>query len=169
MGKIAEKTKRKKLNFVEKNVIQTGLLITFENVQDDVQSEEPEGMIYNVHIPYGISYRGYGDLFMKMERIYNLLDRPQAEFEMRNLKKTNWKGTVLENTDRWNFEDSCFEDFKKLYISSKRWAYAETLFRRHGSWQGVMKTTKTGSLYYRSDLELMHYIAEYLRETRKKR
>lgn len=106
---------------------------------------------------------------MKMERIYNLLDRPQAEFEMRNLKKTNWKGTVLENTDRWNFEDSCFEDFKKLYISSKRWAYAETLFRRHGSWQGVMKTTKTGSLYYRSDLELMHYIAEYLRETKKKR
>ena len=42
MGKIAEKTKRKKLNFVEKNVVQTGLLITFENVQDDVQSEEPE-------------------------------------------------------------------------------------------------------------------------------
>ena len=64
MGKIAEKTKRKKLNFVERNVIQTGLLITFEKVQ----GEEPEGIIYNVHIPYGIHYQGYGELFLKMER-----------------------------------------------------------------------------------------------------
>ena len=87
MGKIAEKTKRKKLNFVERNVIQTGLLITFEKVQ----GEEPEGIIYNVHIPYGIHYQGYGELFLKMERIYNLLERPQAEFEMRSWKKTDWK------------------------------------------------------------------------------
>lgn len=164
MGKIAEKTKRKKLNFVERNVIQTGLLITFEKVQ----GEEPEGIIYNVHIPYGIHYQGYGELFLKMERIYNLLERPQAEFEMRSWKKTDWKGTPLENTEGWNFSDSCFEKFKRMFACCKRWVYAETLFRRHGSWQGVMKAVGT-ILYYRSDLELMHFISEYLRETGKKK
>lgn len=54
-----------------------------------------------------------------------------------------------------------------MFACCKRWVYAETLFRRHGSWQGVMKAVGT-TLYYRSDLELMHFISEYLRETGKK-
>lgn len=161
MEKIAEKTKRRKFNFVDKNVIQTGLLITVEKQE----GQEPQGQIFNVHIPYSIAYKGYGELFLKMERIYNLLDRPQAEFEMRSWKATDWSGTGLESIENWNFEDDCFEDFKKIYTSGKRWMYVETMFRCHGSWQGIIKTAQMDSLRYRSALELMHYMSEYLRET----
>ena len=82
-----ESTKRKKVNFFERNPVQTGMLITFEN---DLE-EEPAGKIFNVHIPYGIGYRGYGELFIKMERIYDLLGRPQAEFQMRSWNGFDWK------------------------------------------------------------------------------
>ena len=36
----------------------------------------PEGEIFNIHIPHGISFCGLGDLMMKMDRIYDLLDYP---------------------------------------------------------------------------------------------
>lgn len=162
MGRTVENTNRKKLNFVSDYAIQTGILISFEKVEEG----EPTGKIFNVHIPWGIHYQGYGDLFFKMERIYNLLDKPQAEFQMRSWKKTNWRGTALENTDGWNFSENCFEDFKEVYESSKRWVYAETLFRQHGTWQGMMKAEKAETFYYRSALELMHYITEYLQGTK---
>lgn len=161
MEKIAEKTKRRKLNFVDKNMVQTGMLITVEKQE----GQEPEGQIFNVHIPYSIGYKGYGELFLKMERIYNLLDRPQAEFEMRSWREIDWKDTGLENIEGWNFGDDCFEDFKKIYTSGKKWLYVETMFRCHGSWQGIIKTAQMDSLRYRSALELMHYISQYLYES----
>lgn len=160
MGKTVEKTNRKKLNFVSNHAIQTGILITF----DKLEQLEPSGKIFNVHIPWGIRYQGYGDLFFKMERIYNLLDKPQAEFQMRSWKKTDWSGTPLENTDGWNFTDDCFDNFKEIYTSGNIWLYAETMFRCHGTWQGMVKAAKADTLYYRSALELMHYIVEYLKE-----
>lgn len=164
MKKIMESTKRKKVNFFERNPVQTGMLITFEN---DLE-EEPAGKIFNVHIPYGIDYRGYGELFIKMERIYDLLGRPQAEFQMRRWNGFDWKGTQLENTEDWDFEDSCYQDFKDRHTASKRWIYAETMFRRHGSWQGMMQAPRIGMMYYRSSLELLRYMEEYLNGCKKR-
>lgn len=158
MEKVLENSKRKKLNFTTNNDVQTGLLITFE----EPEGEEPEGKVFNVHIPYGVRYWGLGDLFLKMERIYNLLGKPQEEFMIRSEAEARWKDTPLENAEEWNFREDCFQNFQKVYIGCKRWIYTETMFRRHGSWQGLMRSGPTGSLYYRSSLELLHYIDGYL-------
>lgn len=153
---------RKKEDFLTRDRIDTGILIIF----DTVDQKEPSGRMFNVHIPYGISFQGFGELFLKMERIYNLLGYPKEEFSMRNWKKMSWKNTSLESSVGWNFAEDNYKDFKEICAISSCWVYATTLFRQHGSWQGVMKAGKKDKIYYRSELELLRYIYQYLMEVK---
>ena len=50
---------RKKEDFLTRDRIDTGILIIF----DTVDQKEPSGRMFNVHIPYGISFQGFGELF----------------------------------------------------------------------------------------------------------
>lgn len=124
----------------------------------------PAGEIFNMHIPYGIPFQGIGDMMLKMDRIYDLLDYPQREYKIREWDdKGSWEGTTLESDRNWNYEEEALEKFRALDTGRHPFVYVETRFRRYGSWQGIMKAGKK-KLTYRSSLEFLHYIMGYMNE-----
>lgn len=137
------------------------LMIKFYQTKEQTKNE-PEGEIFNMHIPYGIPFCGLGDMMMKMNRIYDLLDYPQSELKMRLWDDTEmWKGTLLENDNGWSYEEDAVERFRQFDTGHGSSVYVETRFRRYGSWQGILRVGKK-KLSYRSALEFLHYIVGYL-------
>lgn len=136
------------------------LILTFLELGDC-----PTGQIFNLHIPAGIPFRGLVDMVMKMDRIYDLLDYPQAEFETRSWeegKEKSWEGTLLEGNTSWIFGEEAMEQFRKLDFIGKNVMYAETRFRRNASWQGILRLGGR-RVTYRSTLEFLHCVVDYLR------
>ena len=124
----------------------------------------PSGEIFNMHIPYGIPFRGIGDMMLKMDRIYDLLHYPQQEYEIREWDDgEKWRETLLESDKNWNYEEDILEKFHKLETERYPLVYVETRFRRYGGWQGIMKAGKK-KLTYRSSLEFLHYMMGYVNE-----
>ncbi len=137
------------------------LIITFHQKSSKAEGK-PEGEIFNMHIPYGIPFCGVGDMMMKMDRIYDLLDYPQTELKIRQWDDTEeWKGTPLASDEGWNYGEDAAERFRRLNTGSHPAVYVETRFRRYGSWQGILQVGKR-KLSYRSALEFLHYIMGYL-------
>lgn len=127
--------------------------------------EEPEGEIFNIHIPAGIPFQGLGDMMMKMDRIYDLLDYPQSEIKIREWDdREKWKGTLLESRENWNFEEDAMEKFQIPDTDQNPFVYVETRFRRYGSWQGILRAGDR-KLSYRSALEFLHYMMGYVQDT----
>lgn len=128
------------------------------------KGEGLEGIIYNIHIPEGISFRGLGDLIIKMDRIYDLLDYPQSELRIRQWdNEKQWEGTALESAKNWNFCNNAEDKLSRFFTGQEPFVYVETKFRRYGSWQGILRVGKR-KLSYRSDLEFISYIVGYVRE-----
>ena len=129
----------------------------------------PEGEIFNIHIPHGISFYGLGDLMMKMDRIYDLLDYPQAELRIRCWNDVeHWKGTPLESDAGWNYSEDAAQQFHdKIATGGSPSVYVETRFRRYGSWQGILQAGKKKASY-RSALEFLHYLTEYISDKKTK-
>ena len=137
----------------------SGLILSFHQL-----GNVPAGEIFNMHIPCGIPFQGIGDLMLKMNRIYDLLDYPQQEYKIREWDdKGSWKGTILESDRNWNYEEDALEKFRVLGTGRYPFVYVETRFRRYGGWQGIMQAGKK-KLTYRSSLEFLHYIMGYVNE-----
>lgn len=104
-------------------------------------------------------------MVMKMDRIYDLLDYPQAEFETRSWeegKEKSWEDTLLEDNTSWIFGEEAMEQFRKLDFIGKNVMYAETRFRCNASWQGILRLGGR-RVTYRSTLEFLHCVVDYLR------
>lgn len=135
-------------------------IITFQKGK-----KEPEGEIFNIHIPEGIPFHGLGDMMMKMDRIYDLLDYPQSEVKIREWDdREKWKGTLLESREGWNFEEDAVEKFQTFFVDQNPFVYVETRFRRFGSWQGILQAGNR-KMSYRSALEFLHYMMGYVQDT----
>ena len=125
----------------------------------------PEGTIWNLHIPEEIPFRGWGDMIMKMDRIYDLLDYPQMEWKLREWDdQDRWKGTLLESGDDWDHAGAMEKRSWELCTGREGLVYVETRFRRYGSWQGILQAGKRKRTY-RSALEFLHYLTGYVSET----
>lgn len=136
------------------------IFLTFQK-----KGDVPEGEIYNMHIPETIPFRGFGDMIIKMDRIYDLLDYPQSELQMREWDdKEKWNGTPLENKDNWYFDENALNCYQSLSTGRGSVVYVETRFRRYGGWQGILQAEKR-KLTYRSTLEFLHYMMGYAKET----
>ena len=97
---IMAKEKRRFQTVRRKTWLSAVLIITFRRLGNEI-----EGNIYNIHIPEAIPFRGMGDMIVKMERIYDLLGYPQAEFRIRHRDdEGKWDGTLLENDALWNYD-----------------------------------------------------------------
>lgn len=128
------------------------------------KKEIPEGKIFNIHIPEGIPFRGFGDMIMKMDRIYDLLDYPQAELKIREWDdREKWTGTLLESGERWHFGKDAVERYQTLYTGKAPFVYVETRFRRYGGWQGILQEGRK-KLTYRSTLEFLSCMMGYVKE-----
>ena len=139
------------------------LVITF-HLKSSRTKIEPAGEIFNMHIPYGIPFCGVGDMMMKMDRIYDLLDYPQTELQTRQWDdRKRWRGTLLASDEGWNYGSDAAERFRKLDTGKHPAIYVETRFRCYSSWQGILQAGKR-KLSYRSALEFLHYIMGYLSE-----
>lgn len=135
------------------------LFLTFRK-----NGEVPQGEIYNMHIPETIPFRGFGDMILKMDRIYDLLDYPQSELQMREWDdKEKWSGTPLESRENWYFDEEALQRYHTGYTGKGSFVYVETRFRRYGSWQGILQAGKR-KLTYRSTLEFLHYMMGYVKE-----
>lgn len=139
------------------------LILTFHRTNGVVVGEA-EGEIYNMHIPYSVPFRGLGDMMMKMDRIYDLLDYPQAEWQVRQWnERERWEGTLLESDEGWNYNNDVAERFRQMDTGKNPSVYVETRFRRYGSWQGILQAGKKKASY-RSALEFLHYMTEYVKD-----
>ena len=136
------------------------LFLTFHK-----RGEVPEGEIYNMHIPETIPFRGFGDMIIKMDRIYDLLDYPQSELQIREWDdEEKWIGTPLESRKNWCFDEEALHRYHTYSGGKGCFVYVETRFRRYGSWQGILRAGKR-KLTYRSTLEFLHYMMGYVKET----
>lgn len=143
---------------------QTSVLIITFHKNADQSAEDIEGEIFNMHIPEGIHFQGLGDMMMKMDRIYDLLDYPQTELKIREWDDSEkWAGTPLERDDDWNYEADAVEKFRTIINGNDSAVYVEARFRRYGSWQGILQVGKR-KLTYRSALEFLHYMMGYIKE-----
>ena len=142
------------------------LILAFHKITDDFTGE-----IFNMHIPGGIPFYGLGDMILKMDRIYDLLNYPQSEYQIREWDKEKyWKNTPLESDVGWNYDDDAAEKFRDIDTGKHPLVYVETRFRCYNSWQGIMQAGKKKASY-RSTLEFIHYIMRYAQEgnTKKER
>ena len=124
------------------------------------------GILVNPHIPYDIPFSGYGDLLLKLERIYDLLDMPQAAGEPASRTDAHsWAGTGLETAAGWNMGVEAWKMLSDIHLPDKGTIYIQTLYRQNHSLQGfVFRGSREKRRYYRSALELLHLLDAYIRD-----
>ncbi len=134
------------------------------NTRGKVMTDQEESVhLLKENMQECIPFQGLGDMIMKMDRIYDLLDYPQTELKIREWDDSEkWTGTPLENDDDWNYGADAAEKFHELTTGNNPSVYVETRFRRYGSWQGILQAGKR-KLSYRSALEFLHYIMGYIK------
>ena len=160
--KQTEKVKERTYQRAYNSTWRTSVLIITFHTRSDQSAGNVAGEIFNMHIPEGIPFQGLGDMMMKMDRIYDLLDYPQTELKIREWDDSEkWTGTPLESDDNWNYGADAAERFHELNTGNYPSVYVETRFRRYGSWQGILQAGKR-KMSYRSALEFLHYIMGYL-------
>ena len=58
-------------------------------------------------------------MILKMDRIYDLLDYPQSEYQIREWDKEGlWKNTPLESDAGWNYGADAAEKFRNVDTGS---------------------------------------------------
>lgn len=154
---VMAKEKRRFQTVRRKTWLSAVLIITFRRLGNEI-----EGNIYNMHIPEAIPFRGMGDMIVKMERIYDLLGYPQAEFRIRHRDdEGKWDGTLLENDALWNYDKTVQGDYEAIATVSRSVMYVETRFRRNKSWQGILQIGGKKATYG-SVLEFIHCVVNAL-------
>ena len=125
------------------------------------KGREPEGEIFNIHIPEKIPFRGYGDLMLKMDRIYDLLEAPVNDSGRKWKDWNKWQGTALETDADWIYGMNASTRYRECAGTGCSLIYVETKFRRHGSWQGILWAGEEKKMF-ESALEFLHYCSDAL-------
>lgn len=136
------------------------LLLVFHELNGTASS----GELLNAHIPEAIPFYGFGDLLLKMERIYDLLQLPQSLRRIRRLSDTGrWEDTNLSSSEGWDMGAGTWVRFQREGVG-KLSLIIQVLYRQHGSWQGFI-SIKNQKIFFQSALELLHLIDDCVRET----
>ncbi len=145
------------------------LLLIFQKL-DGMSSE---GLIRSPELPSPIPFRGCADLFLKMDRIYNLLNQPQAARQMRRLAR--YRDQILREPEReaaaWSQGDSwrVRDAWRDPEPSRGKAALCVcTQYRQHNSWQGYIYREDQEKVFFRSALELLYLLDDYLREQKER-
>ena len=151
------------------------LMLVFQKLE----GMSSEGVIIGPEVPAPVPFRGCGDLLLKMDGIYDRLDFPEASRKMRRLhlyrerlqKSLTGEAAASEEpdaTDAWG---------RALALRRNRnpWLYPDpvrgktalcvcTQYRQHNSWQGYLYGENQQKVFFRSALELLYLLDDFLRE-----
>lgn len=125
----------------------------------ELNGSHSKGVIRLPLLQYDVPFDGYGEMLLRMNRIYDLLGMPDAGCCMRSLgekKKEEWEFTeeMEENQDT------------TLPAGTKRLVTIQIQFRQHCSLQGFLVCGKQKA-GFRSALELLYLLEDCLQEQEK--
>ena len=127
-----------------------------------------EGEIANAHMLSSVGFQGSGDLLLKMERIYDLLEIPGFGREIKG--KSNgfqWTATDLETADGWDMNVQAWKNGGAWDGRRRPHVFVQTMYRQHYSWQGSCCIDGQWD-YFRSALELLLMIDHFIRKEQEK-
>ncbi|QNM05492.1 hypothetical protein [Qiania dongpingensis] len=127
-----------------------------------------KGVISNAHIPSGIEFYGYGDLLLKMERIYDLLKIPGFGRDIKGKREEfHWREADLETADEWDMSIHAWKAGRVWDGRHRPDIFVQTVYRQHYSWQGSCCIGGQRK-YFRSALELLLMIDYFIRKEQEK-
>lgn len=139
------------------------LMIYVEQYEDGI----PEGKMVNLFVKETIHFRGFGDMLVKMDQVYDYLDFPQAAHEPRSFmehapqdydylapyKKRFFTAVPLMGRPREN--EKAMQTF-----------FVRTQFRHNGSWQGsIVWLEKKREQNFISALQCLKLMMEALQDS----
>lgn len=122
----------------------------------ETDGSHSKGVIRLPLLQYDIPFAGFGEMLLKMNRIYDLLGMPDAGSKMRSFQE--------EEREEWEFTD----DMRKnpdttLPAGTQKMVSIQIQFRQHCSMQGFLTCGKQKA-GFRSALELLYLLEECLQE-----
>lgn len=132
-------------------IADAALLLCFQ----EPNGSHSKGVIRLPLLHYDVPFDGYGEMLIRMNRIYDLLGMPDAGSCMRSLCE--------KKKEEWEFTGEMKQEHDTaLPAGTKRLVSIQIQFRQHCSLQGVLvcQKQKTG---FRSALELLYLLEDVLR------
>ena len=124
---------------------------------------EPYGRIRCFFLPKEIVFTSFADLFLKMDRIFDLLDAPHASVKMRRCIDPNvqWRDTPLADVSVHSIHMPELEQSGKPRGALATF-WVQMLYRQNASWQGMLLDAGREKHYFRSALELLYLLHDKL-------
>ncbi len=149
---------RKEMEEIREKVHTTADAALFLCFQE-LNGSHSKGVIRLPLLHYDVPFAGYGEMLLRMNRIYDLLGMPDAGSCMRSLRE--------EEKDEWEFtEDMKNRQETTLPAGTERMVSIQIQFRQHCSLQGFLICGKQKA-GFRSALELLYLLEDCLREQEK--
>lgn len=149
---------RKEMEEIREKVHTTADAALFLCFQE-LNGSHSKGVIHLPLLHYDVPFAGYGEMLLRMNRIYDLLGMPDAGSCMRSLRE--------EEKDEWEFtEDMKNRQETTLPAGTERMVSIQIQFRQHCSLQGFLICGKQKA-GFRSALELLYLPEDCLQEQEK--
>lgn len=122
----------------------------------EVKGSHSKGVIRLPLLHYDIPFEGYGEMLLRMNRIYDLLGMPDAGSCMRSLSEGE--------KEEWEFTDEMKNNQDTtIPAGTERMVSIQIQFRQHCSLQGFLICGKQKA-GFRSALEMLYLLEDCLQE-----
>lgn len=116
-----------------------------------------KGVLHSLYMARDISFTGIDQLLLILDDIMEAADCPQSPSLRRSINKTDNFFEFLNTAELIQMH----EEAKNYYGYEGKTVVIHVQFRQHSSMQGTLRTAQ-GNAYFRSGMELMRMLYEYL-------